>query len=108
MATSVWDSVFTEFNELAVREMQQRQLQPNLPMRAAGATLIGLFRHAAGLQQITPMVGDWPLSDDGYRTHQNHELWPSIYEANQDSNTNPWPVLRRFNEGHAEAGQEMS
>jgi hypothetical protein len=40
MATSVWDSVLNEFNALFVREVQQRQLQPMVPVRAAWAMLV--------------------------------------------------------------------
>ncbi|MGB8413892.1 MAG: hypothetical protein WCE23_13805 [Candidatus Binatus sp.] len=40
MPTSVWDSVLTEFNTAVVREMQQRQLQPNTPIRASWSLLI--------------------------------------------------------------------
>jgi hypothetical protein len=40
MATSVWDSVLTEYNGLFAREMQQRQLQQGVPMRAAWAQLV--------------------------------------------------------------------
>jgi hypothetical protein len=40
MSTSVWDAVLSEYNALFVKEVQQRQLQPLVPTRAAWATLV--------------------------------------------------------------------